>query len=544
MAPSAARRDAMSPYKSLLSKVILWTSCGGVLIAFLLLGPTLVYAQRDQLRQDTERCFRGVYLVAPYVRDQLAAGQTPQLPPSEPGAGVHYALFDGSGQLVRFSGGERPDCLRDLRAAERCADQGHIHIKESLRAADQRLLGTLMAFHRPAPLLVSVAKGLIGPFTFILLFLIGNGMLTIWVFYRLVLTPIAQLIHADRRGLAGRGAEVLVPDSAIPQNELGHIMRSRNTLLRRMREYQQLIQEKNAVLEAQRAELMRWSRELEERISLKKRELREAQRQLVQNEKLASVGQLAAGIAHEINNPLATIAGYAEDLREQAEGELKEVAGCEDLPHGLQVIEDQVYRCKKIVQNLLNFARKSTLRIEEVDVGELVVQTVPLVEIRRSEKGCSISSEVEEVPTIATCADSLQQVLVNLLQNAIDAAGEGGEVTISARGVEGEVELEVRDNGPGIPEDIHDRIFDPFFTTKAVGTGTGLGLSICYGIVTDLKGHLSFATVPGRGSTFSVRIPDYHQSRHPEPVEAEPHDTTISFKRLDLDLSEGLASNV
>ncbi len=527
---------AMTPYKSLLSKVIQWTSLGGLLVAFLLLAPTLVYSQNDQLKRDTQRCVRGVYLLAPYLREQLLAGSVPVVPPPESGA--FYCLFDARGQPISLSSNDIPACMASLTTAERCTGDGHIHIKEALLGADNQLLGTLTAVHRPAPLAVSLLKQLVGPFTFLLLFLIGNGVLTIWVFYRLVLTPIAQLIHADRRGLAGREAEVLVPSAAIPADELGHIMRSRNTLLKRMREYQQLIQEKNAVLEAQRAELMRWSRELEERISLKKQELREAQGQLVQNEKLASLGQLAAGIAHEINNPLATIAGYAEDLREQAADEqLASLEGFEDYPHGLQVIEDQVYRCKKIVQNLLNFARKSNLSIELVDVAELAVQTIPLVEHRRAETGCQIASNIDSVPAIATCGDSLQQVLVNLLQNAIDAAGKGGKVSIDVHLVQGEVEIEVRDNGPGIPEAIHAKIFDPFFTTKAVGTGTGLGLSICYGIVTDLKGQLSFDTVEGQGTTFCLRLPDYHRPRAPEPVEAEPHETTISFKQLRLSKS-------
>src|SRR5271167_4046981 len=227
------------------------------------------------------------------------------------------------------------------------------------------------------------------------------------------------------------------------------------------------------------------------------------QAKLMHTEKMAALGQLVSGVAHEVNNPLAAIVGFTDLLLENA-----------DVPQNakedLQIILQEAQRTRVIVQNLLSFARQMPAQREPLQVNSVLRQTMKLRAYDFSNHGVELTEDyVEELPTVIGDPSQLQQVFLNIINNAYDAVQEtrrAGKIKISTSHQNGQVEVSFRDNGPGISK--MDRIFDPFFTTKEVGKGTGLGLSICYGIIRAHNGEIiARNNTDGFGSTFVVRLP-------------------------------------
>lgn len=243
--------------------------------------------------------------------------------------------------------------------------------------------------------------------------------------------------------------------------------------------------------------------------------------QLIQSQKLASIGEFSTGIAHEINNPLAVI--YVETELVQIILKKEDVvpaAEIVDIKDSLNEIKNQVNRCKTITHKLLNFARKMDSVIKEVDINELIDDVLSMRESDASYMNIAISREYQkDLPQIYTDPSLLRQVLLNLVNNAIDAMVNGGEIVVGTRrekvknislknGAQSDmVVISVLDTGMGIPEENLEKIFDPFFTTKPPGKGTGLGLSICHGIIQTLGGNISAASQAGKGSTFTIKLP-------------------------------------
>jgi two-component system NtrC family sensor kinase len=247
---------------------------------------------------------------------------------------------------------------------------------------------------------------------------------------------------------------------------------------------------------------------------------RRLEQQLIRTDKLASLGTLVAGIAHEINNPLGIIAGYSEALLDRADSAtLKDVSEFEDFPEYLRTIHAEIFRCKGILKSLLEFARPSGGTFREIDINELIKEVLLLLKHRTARLQHSIELNLNRgVPKIHADAGSLRQLLMNLLLNAIYFTPEGGSIFIKTeqedtpREQEGDgcprrVRLSVRDTGAGIPGDLIDRIFDPFLTTKPVGEGTGLGLTICHRIVKEHRGAIDVQSEPGKGATFTITMP-------------------------------------
>ena len=242
-------------------------------------------------------------------------------------------------------------------------------------------------------------------------------------------------------------------------------------------------------------------------------ELKEAQERFSQAEKLAAIGQLAAGVMHEINNPLATIAACAESLGFRLEDLARDGA---TMPDGtsdyLQIIDNEVHRCKQIVDGLLDFSRPKQLRKERVDINEVVEKTLFLLKHHVRFKKLTVHTSLDRtLPTlVAANSEQLVQVFMALLLNAMDAMGDRGTVTIRTRAGTSDrdgIIAEVIDQGSGIARSELTKIFEPFYTTKAAGRGTGLGLSICYGIITEHGGRIEVESVVGKGSTFRVILP-------------------------------------
>ncbi|MFP4587497.1 MAG: two-component system sensor histidine kinase NtrB [Desulfohalobiaceae bacterium] len=239
---------------------------------------------------------------------------------------------------------------------------------------------------------------------------------------------------------------------------------------------------------------------------------KEYQTQFLQAEKMATIGLLAAGVAHEINNPLTSILGFTQGLqrrlprvREHLEQEL-----AADMQEYVEIILNECQRCQDIVQTLLSFSRSNSSLSQVLDLNTMLRECLKI--LRYKLKNCpEVSLELdlqEDLDGISGDQAQLKQVVLNLLTNAIDAVEPAGCIQVStSQDQEGSVTLMVRDNGPGIPRDHLDRVFDPFFTTKPQGKGTGIGLSTCYNIVSNHQGNIFICSEEGYGTKVYVRIP-------------------------------------
>jgi len=230
--------------------------------------------------------------------------------------------------------------------------------------------------------------------------------------------------------------------------------------------------------------------------------LNDAQAALVQSEKMAAFGQLGAGIAHEVKNPLAGILGCAQlSLRKAAPGS--------PLYENLKLIEKETKRCKMIVENLLKFARQEKAAFDNIRVNAAIDDAIAIVGHQLSLQRVTLEKHLApDLPIVVGNANQLQQVVINLLMNAQQAIGGPGTVRVTSRlAADKRVEIRVQDSGPGIPPEIRKKIFEPFFTTKPNGTGTGLGLSVSFGIIKDHGGEISLESEPGKGATFIVAVP-------------------------------------
>jgi hypothetical protein len=223
--------------------------------------------------------------------------------------------------------------------------------------------------------------------------------------------------------------------------------------------------------------------------------------QLQHSEKMASIGILAAGVAHEVNTPLTGISSYTQMLREQIRPE--------DLRYPLlEKIERQTFRAAKIINNLLNFSRSGSTELERLDLNKVLLDVLSLLEHQLDRNRVKVLKEfAEELPPVRGNENRLQQVFFNLILNSRDAMPSGGWLTLVTRADDDTVIIEVRDTGTGIRREDIKRIYDPFFTTKGIGRGTGLGLSVSYGILQEHGGAIFVESVPGKGTTFQVALP-------------------------------------
>ncbi|MCL4796929.1 MAG: PAS domain-containing protein [Bryobacteraceae bacterium] len=236
----------------------------------------------------------------------------------------------------------------------------------------------------------------------------------------------------------------------------------------------------------------------------------ELERRLVQADKLSSIGLLAAGVAHEVNTPLAVISTYAQMLAKQVHGD-------EQKSKLLDKIAKQTFRASEIVNSLLNFSRTSSTDFAELDLNRVLRETLSLLEHQFEKAGVQVAVDLAEpLPVIRGNAGKLQQVFLNLFLNARDAMAElsGGTLCVATSAGGASVRVEIRDTGPGIARDHLDRIFDPFFTTKSARKGTGLGLSVTYGIVEEHGGSIEADSRPGEGAVFRLEFPTVRKTVH------------------------------
>jgi two-component system NtrC family sensor kinase len=304
----------------------------------------------------------------------------------------------------------------------------------------------------------------------VLAILAGSLMLW-WLNRRLVVRPVAALVEGTRRVSAG-DLNVTIP--FIGRHELGELAKAFNTMIR---------------------------------------SLADTQNQLAQADKLASVGRLAAGIAHEINNPLTGVLSYASLLRKRMD---QDPSACEDL----DVIVRETVRCRGIIRGLLDFARPTAPARKPTDLNDVVRRAVSVVMTQLSMQKVVLSLDLApDLPSANLDGNQIQQVVVNLLLNAADAIGtEGGTIrAITHPGAGSLIELLLEDSGKGIPAEDLPRIFEPFFTTKG-NHGTGLGLAVSWGIVEAHGGSLEAQSKPGNGTCFTLRLPTAAVSESGTPI--------------------------
>jgi two-component system NtrC family sensor kinase len=248
-------------------------------------------------------------------------------------------------------------------------------------------------------------------------------------------------------------------------------------------------------------ELREWAETLERKVEQRTTELRAMQAHLVQSEKLAGVGKLAAGVAHEINNPLTCVLTNTSLI-------LSDLPPDDPRREDLQTVVDETLRCRRIVKGLLDFARQTKPQKQKLDINKVAEDVITLVRNQASFQNITIRADLNSsIPKVLADADQMRQVVLNIILNAADAMPQGGEIRVSSllNPITSQVMLRISDTGPGIPVEIQDKLFEPFFTTKT--TGTGLGLAIAYGIMERHRGALSIESSLGQGTTIVVILP-------------------------------------
>ena len=314
-----------------------------------------------------------------------------------------------------------------------------------------------------------------------------------WVFiYRLVHLPLRRLKDGTRELADGNLGYQLEFTSS---DEAGELAKSFNRMSLQLRSANE--------------EIVSWAKTLEDRVEEKTRELKRAHAHVLQVEKMATIGKMAAVVAHEINNPLAGILTYAKLLKRWVERGDVVTPKKEEAEQCLDLIAGESRRCGDLVKNLLTFSRTSQMNIQTSDLNTIAGRAVRLLAHQFEMNGVELHQDLAEgLPSLQCDPGQIEQVLLALMINAIDAMPRGGNLWLSTRAQDGsELCFEVRDDGSGIPYEILERIFEPFLTTKESGKGVGLGLAVSHNIIQRHHGRIDVQSEVGKGTTFTVSLP-------------------------------------
>ena len=382
----------------------------------------------------------------------------------------------------RLASGERAlSVVNPIENAPQCASgQCHAHPPE------QKVLGMLETNISLRGADASLAESTRQVLLSTLLAVLAIASLSAVFVWRVVRDPLAALkAGTERLGSGELGYQVEVGQAG----ELADVAHAFNAMSHQLREAHE--------------EINAWTRTLEARVEQKTRELSSAQEEMLRVERMASIGKLAAVVAHEINNPLAGILTYAKLLK-------KRFAGKDDeLYSTLDLMESESRRCGEIVKNLMTFARKTSMNYGESDLNEVITRCVRLVQHKLELANIGLERDLSaDLPKVWCDASQIEQVVLALVVNAIDAMPNGGNLTLRTRRKgDTQVQIEVRDDGAGMPAEVLANLFEPFFTTKEHGRGLGLGLAISRSIVDRHEGTIEAMSAPGNGTTLTVTLP-------------------------------------
>jgi signal transduction histidine kinase len=333
------------------------------------------------------------------------------------------------------------------------------------------------------------------------LMVVVTAIIIMTAFVRVITRPIESLVEMAEKISKGDMSKKV---EIIWQDEIGQLAESFNRMIESLNKSQE--------------EVENYNRTLEEKIMERTKELEGAQTQLIQTEKMAAIGQLSAGVAHELNNPLGGILGYSQFALEKIESkELSELTtkDIESYKRYLRDIETQSKRCKAIVQNLLRFSRTSQIiEFHELNINNVLEETLTFLDHQLMMNQITLRKVYDNnIPQLQGNLGQLQQVFTNIILNAMHASRPGSSISVGSRFLpslgefSGAVEVTISDEGIGISEENVKKIFEPFFTTKEIGKGTGLGLSVSYGIIKEHGGEIKVKSKQGVGTTFSIILP-------------------------------------
>lgn len=318
-----------------------------------------------------------------------------------------------------------------------------------------------------------------------------SSLLVLFI-YSLVINRLKQLIHAAKKSAAG-DLDVFLPVKA--KDEIGFIALFFNSIIYDLKEANDEIQAWNIGLE----------KKLKEHIE----KLNKTREQLIQSEKMASLGVLASSVAHEINNPMQGILTYIKLMQKIIKSEEIDQKRISDFKNYLQLMGNEIERCGDMVKNLLVFSKQTKLRIREANINTIIKNSLPLVENKIKLQNVRVDLDLQEdIPGIYCDTRQVQQTIIALLINAVEAMPTGGDIRITTRNLKNKhVEIAIADTGEGIAREKLKNIFDPFFTTKENAKSTGLGLFVAYGIIREHKGTIEVESEVGKGTVFHIKLP-------------------------------------
>jgi two-component system, NtrC family, sensor kinase len=411
-----------------------------------------------------------------------------------------YGCHAQSQPLARLN---RPDRFRIYRNAARTRVLGIITPIENQPAcsnaachahpAEQRILGVLDTNLSLAKTDVQVAESSRRMIVYTGCALLLIALLSWFFVWQVVGRPVKALERGTERLAAGDlGYQIEVHS----KDEIGELATSFNSMSRQ--------------LHSEHNENVSWTHTLEERVENKTRELKRAHEHALHTEKMASIGKMAAVLAHEINNPLSGILTYAKLLRKWVDRDDSGRNHRQEICDSLDLIASESRRCGDLVKNLLTFSRATPMNLQPADLNQVIDRSLRLVQHQLDLAGIQVQPQLDpDLPPVVCDAAQIEQVLLALIMNALDAMPQGGNLwlTTSFGHEPNQVRIVVRDDGSGIPPEILPRIFEPFLTTKETGRGVGLGLAISHSILERHNGNIEVQSEPGRGTTFAVTLP-------------------------------------
>jgi len=359
--------------------------------------------------------------------------------------------------------------------------------------AEQRILGVIDTNLSLAKADVQLAESSRRMIAYTACALLLIALLSWFFVWQVVGRPVKTLQHGtEHLGNGNLGYQIEVHS----EDEIGQLARSFNDMSTR--------------LESEHKENVAWTHTLEQRVEQKTRELKRAHEHALHTEKMASIGKMAAVLAHEINNPLSGILTYAKLLHKWIDHENGSLGRRQDICDALDLIASESRRCGDLVKNLLAFSRATPMNLQATDLNRVVEQSLRLVQHQLDLGAVQVQTQLDPgLPLVRCDGAQIEQVLLALMMNAVDAMPQGGNLWLTTKVVQesNEVQIVVRDDGSGIAPEILPQIFEPFLTTKETGHGVGLGLAISHSILERHNGKIEVQSELGRGTTFTVTLP-------------------------------------